>query len=417
MLNVLQYLLLILLLLRPQEVLPALAGIQVVQIVLLLALAAWMLKPDKALEQPQFRILLPLLGVMCLGVGLNGWLGGMPRVLLDLAPAVSIFLVTSMATRNLRAFNATAWLIVICSVLLVWHSAVQMSTGLGPLTNIKPFDGRPYYVGTLADPNDLGQLFAISIALAIYLAVQQQRWLARLSVVAIIGWLSYGVLLTNSRGALLAALGVLGVVGVQRFGKVAVLAVAALSIPVLLAATRLSQLNPEEESAAGRVEAWYEGMQMLRQNPLFGVGYGGFTDHNYLTAHNFLVLPIAELGLVGFTLWLAMVWYTMRATWWIAYGPHAAHLAGLSAAQRAEVRAGRAMTLALLAFGISSIFLSQSYKFQIFLLMGMAVARFISAARVLPEAPVYRIGGDLWKLVRNAIVVIIVMYVLIRVLL
>lgn len=417
MISVCQILLLLLLLLRPQEVMPALAGVPVVQIVLLVALAAWVTGRDKGFELPQFRILLLLLIVMCLGVGFNGWWGGMPGVLVDLAPSIGIFLVASMATRTIRAFKVTAWLLVLCSALLVWHCYIQMTIGIGPLTGIKPFEGRPYYVGTLADPNDLGQLFTIGIALALYLTGRQRRWLLRLLLLAIIAWLCYGVFLTNSRGALLAALAVLGIAGAQRFGKVAVLMGAGLAIPVLIAATRLSEMNPEEESAAGRVEAWYEGMQMLRQHPLFGVGYKGFTDHYYLTAHNFLILPIAELGLVGFALWLGMVWYTIRMTWWIAYGPHSIRPAELAPAARAELEAGSAMLMALLAFGVSSFFLSQSFKFQIFLLMGMAVARFMAAARILPQPPAYHLGGDLFKIARNAVTVIIVMYVLIRVLL
>lgn len=411
------YLLLVLLLLRPQEVLPGLAGVPVVQVSMLLALATWLASHDKGLELPQFRLLLLLVGFMCLGVGVNGWLGGMPGVVTELAPSIAVFLVAAVAAREIRTFKATAGLLVVCSVLLVLHSDVQMATGIGPISNIKPFDGRPYYAGTLADPNDLGQMFAISLALATYLLSQQERWLPRLLMLAAIGWLGYGIILTDSRGALLSAVAVLGIAGMQRFGKITVLVGAALSVPVLLTATRLGQLNPEEESAAGRVEAWYEGFQMLRQHPLFGVGYRNFTDHYYLTAHNFLVLPMAELGLLGFSLWLALVWYTVRMTWWIAYGPHGDRPAELAPAALAELQAGRALMLVLIAFGISSFFLSQSFKFQIFLLMGLAVARFMAASRVLPDPPVYRLAGDLPRIIRNAIVVIVVMYVVVRVLL
>ena len=417
MISFLHYFLLVLLLLRPQEVLPAMAGVPVVQVAMLMALTTWLFTRDKGLELPQFRLLLLLVGVMCLGVGVNGWWGGMPGVITELAPSIAVFLVAGVAARDLRAFNVTAGLLVACSVLLVWHSAVQMATGLGPISNIKPVDGRPYYAGTLADPNDLGQLFAMGLALATYLLGRKQHWLWRLLMLGIIGWLGYGIILTDSRGALLSAVAVLGIAGMQRFGKIVVLTGAALSVPLLLTATRLGQLNPDEESAAGRVEAWYEGLLMLRQHPLFGVGYRNFTDHYYLTAHNFLVLPIAELGLLGFPLWLALVWYTVRLTWWIGYGPHADRPAELAPAALAELQAGRALMLVLLAFGITSFFLSQSFKFQIFLLMGLAVARFMAASRVLPDPPLYRLAGDLPKIVRNAVVVIVVMYVVVRVLL
>src|SRR3546814_14440394 len=48
---------------------------------------------------------------------------------------------------------------------------------------------------------------------------------------------------------------------------------------------------------------------MFLANPVFGVGAGNLTDHTWLTAHNSLVLVLAETGIVGDTVWLAMVGY------------------------------------------------------------------------------------------------------------
>src|SRR3546814_2891368 len=48
---------------------------------------------------------------------------------------------------------------------------------------------------------------------------------------------------------------------------------------------------------------------MFLANPVFGVGVGNFTDHTRLTAHNPFALVLAETGIVGYTVWLAMVGY------------------------------------------------------------------------------------------------------------
>src|SRR3546814_14583581 len=48
---------------------------------------------------------------------------------------------------------------------------------------------------------------------------------------------------------------------------------------------------------------------MFRANPGFGVCVGNFTDHTRLTAHNSFVLVLAETGIVGYTVWLAMGGY------------------------------------------------------------------------------------------------------------
>src|SRR3546814_16694190 len=73
--------------------------------------------------------------------------------------------------------------------------------------------------------------------------------------------------------------------------------------------TRMQELDAGESSAYGRIESWYDGIQMFLANPVFGVGVGNFTDHTWLTAHNSFVLVLAETGIVGYTVWLAMVGY------------------------------------------------------------------------------------------------------------
>jgi hypothetical protein len=46
---------------------------------------------------------------------------------------------------------------------------------------------------------------------------------------------------------------------------------------------------------------------------LFGTGFGSFTDFSDITAHNSFVLCLAELGLVGSTIWLALLVTTMTS--------------------------------------------------------------------------------------------------------
>lgn len=44
---------------------------------------------------------------------------------------------------------------------------------------------------------------------------------------------------------------------------------------------------------------------MLRMSPLWGVGYGKFMDYAPLTAHNSFILCMAEVGVIGYSCWLA----------------------------------------------------------------------------------------------------------------
>jgi O-antigen ligase len=56
----------------------------------------------------------------------------------------------------------------------------------------------------------------------------------------------------------------------------------------------------------------YEGMTMVKENPLMGVGADCFTYHHYMTAHNAYVLTAAELGLVGMLLWIAILYTSIK---------------------------------------------------------------------------------------------------------
>jgi len=77
--------------------------------------------------------------------------------------------------------------------------------------------------------------------------------------------------------------------------------------------SRIAELSAHEGSAYGRIEAWYEGFQMLKSYPLFGVGSGMFTDYHIRTAHNSFVLIFAELGLLGALAFVGIFYYPFRS--------------------------------------------------------------------------------------------------------
>jgi hypothetical protein len=81
-------------------------------------------------------------------------------------------------------------------------------------------------------------------------------------------------------------------------------------IAALLVAANFSggrAMSTREESAAGRLDAWSEGIDMYRSNPVLGVGFHNFVEHHERTAHNSFVLCFAELGTVGYFFWLGLL--------------------------------------------------------------------------------------------------------------
>lgn len=380
----------VLLVTRPQEFVPSLEQVPIMQYMLVSAFALWLGTPDKGLKVPQFALLPALLIVAWIGMGLSGWWGGIVKILDLLLPPMFLFIAASGAVRSVRQLRVFMWILVACACVLVLHGHGQLRDGIG-WTGALPIEGRITYTGIFNDPNDIGLLFVVCIGSVLYLLGNTPSKFGRLLLLAAFCWLLYGVYLTDSRGTMLATLAVIGFNLWRRYGLSALIACAALAVPLLIASTRLAQINVEEASAEGRLEAWYVGVHIWLQYPLFGVGFSNFNDHHYLTAHNSLVLAMAELGLVGYTIWLAFVGYSGFMLYRLSFaGENSKSTSGPEGAIE-EIAASRALFACAIGFAVGAFFLSQSYKYLLFLLCGLAVGRFMGTSAATSVAPSYSI--------------------------
>jgi len=432
----------ILLITRPQEFVPALANLPLLQVILLGAFAVWVFVPDKGIDVPQFALMPVFLFCVWLSLGLAGWWGGIVPALERLLPPILLFVILTGSVRTIIDLRRFSFVLIACTAILVLHGHLQRTTGSG-WTGQPMIDGRITYSGIFNDPNDLGLLIVLAMALSIYLLRTSRSSVARLLAYGAIGWLLYGVYLADSRGTMLAVLAVLGLDTWRTYGKTVVIFAALCAIPVLLAFTRLAELDADEASAGGRIEAWYEGIQMLIDNPVFGVGWGMFSDYNPLTAHNSFILAMGELGLLGYTIWFALIlitgWMILKLAFpaetaesasqqglpreadnWAARQPvEAAQMwrsddsaprpdtdeprgfrrsrilqAGPATTESATANVGeerlaaRALLFAAIGFLIGAFFLSQAYKAMLFINCGLIVGRYLGmrdAGLVVPR--------------------------------
>lgn len=177
------------------------------------------------------------------------------------------------------------------------------------------FDGysiedRVRYVGELHDPNEVAlAVSAGGIALLIGFALRGSA-AARLALGLGVLLLFAAIVLTRSRGGLIAAMLVPGVYVVRRFGLAALAPAALVAVPVFLLAGRSG--SSAEESTTLRYEAWRAGLDMFEHSPIWGVGMRAFPDHHDMTAHNSYVLALAELGLVGMFLFVALLYLCVK---------------------------------------------------------------------------------------------------------
>ena len=64
----------------------------------------------------------------------------------------------------------------------------------------------------------------------------------------------------------------------------------------------------QDESAMGRIQAWSKGWQLLKSNPIVGVGKDQFREHYKKDTHSSYVRAGAELGLLGLYALMGMIY-------------------------------------------------------------------------------------------------------------
>ena len=299
---------------RPHEYVPAFAGVPILPTLLVVAFGFWLVRQPKNFEASQYRLMPALTVMMAWSVLVSGWIGGAVLALMDFSPIVLLFFMVATTIDSLAKLRALFLLLTIAACVMTLHGVDQVENELAMgWTGAVMIEGRITYLGFLNDPNDLAMSMLITLPMCLHLAQRSKAFLLRLGFRAAAVFILYGVYLTNSRGAILGAGSMLMVFSARRYGLWrSLIVVPLLAAPlVLLAPSRIGEISADEDSAAGRVEAWYEGFQMLRAHPLFGVGKGQFTDHHNLTAHNSYMLIMAELGLAGYFIWLSNIVLTI----------------------------------------------------------------------------------------------------------
>jgi O-antigen ligase len=228
---------------------------------------------------------------------------------------------------------------------------IIVSTIVNYLTNKAYYFARFSANGT--NPDDLGLILALGIAVAFYLASSKERFTTPL----VQRWLNYifppaalfGIALSGTRTALIAAIPCL-LFGLATFSRVRAWVRVALVLLVVVVVLYITPLVPEasferlgttvREFAGGELNGrrslWDQGIAVYAQHPLLGVGSNMYRSTNIegKVAHNSFLSVLVELGIVGFTLfavllaivvldalsqphWESIFWITILACWTI----------------------------------------------------------------------------------------------------
>src|ERR1700675_643458 len=266
----------------------------------------------------QTYLLLGLFAAIALSEIANGWFGGVLIDWQEFSPSAAIFffVVANVTTiRRLKVVTLAA--IASCMVLVIealcgyygaYHGEMfVLHDHLYSHDEIVGDIFRLRGVGFLNDPNDLAQILLIALPL-LFITWQRRRLVYNsLFVLVPACVLLWAIYLTHSRGALIG-LAVLALMAArERLGTTASAVLTGGLVFGMMALDFTGGRGISASEGADRLEAWASGLELFKGAPIFGVGFGNFADLNGITAHNSFVLSLAELGLLGSIIWVALL--------------------------------------------------------------------------------------------------------------
>jgi hypothetical protein len=222
--------------------------------------------------------------------------------------------------------------------------------------------------GIFHDPNDLCHMLGTGVLLCVAGMDAGRSRLGRLLWVAPVAILLWAMVLTQSRGGILALAGGLAVFGLLRFGWKKAIVVGAIAAPVLLGflSGRQADISLDTQTGQERIQLWSDAMDLIRANPVLGVGEGGFEKATGLVVHNSFIQCFVELGWVGGTCFLGAFYFALRVLM----------------SQRPSAALRPCLAAAVAAYVVGMLSLTRSYLVPTYLTLGLATAY----SRVTPAA-------------------------------
>ncbi len=394
----------ILVYLRPFEYLQyqeTFRNVPLLPILMGLMLIVWLPVQGKRFDAPQYGLMLGLLFWIPISIIFGArWFGGALNAFIDFIPIVVLFIVAATLLNSPKRLRQMFFVLAAVNGVIAWHGINQAQSGVG-WSGMPQSQERITYVGFLNDPNDLAMAFLIALPLTLSFVRRGGNKLTSIVAIAAVTAILYGAYLTNSRGAIVSLAAMIGVYSLLRrgWGRSLIVVPALLAALFFAAPDRMGDISADEESANERVEAWYEGFQMMKQSPLFGVGKGLFTDHHVRTAHNSFVLAAAELGLIGYFFWLSLVALSTMMLLALVRAPppesphKSPHCIEGDDSWAEHQRLARILLYALAGCLGSSFFLSRSYAIPLYVLLAMIVGLYQSSHVRWPHLPSFALGS------------------------
>ena len=423
----------VLLLVRPGELFPAVAELRLYELSMLLCLALYWprivvaLRWDRLKCAPITVCVVGMLPIMILSLVWNGHTEMLPTHAAEFLKILLYYLLLVVAVdspaRMRRFILALAVIITIVGAIAVGHhleifqvdtiktlidqrsNAIEGVLGSWKVVTLRRLMG----VGIFADPNDLAQILAVGMVLAVY-GFELSRWaLTKALWVAPMVIMGAGIYYSQSRGGLLAMMAGLGILFMTRFGIKRALIVGVLfAVPMLYVfGGRQADMSTDDDSAQSRVQLWSDSIQALRENPMLGMGPGMMNEYSGQVSHNSFLSAFAESGFPGGYLFLSA--YAI-AIW----GIFRLRRANIHVINHDLDKLTPVLVAAIVAYAVGMLSLTRNYVIPTYLMLGLATV-YLRIVRTEPrETPIVCGMGLLGKTFALAVCYLLAMQLFVK---
>ncbi|MBN1317629.1 MAG: O-antigen ligase family protein [Anaerolineales bacterium] len=177
-------------------------------------------------------------------------------------------------------------------------------------------------IGTSVDPNVFGGMLSMALALAVPHLFTEKPFLPRRYVAALVGVLGIGLLLTFSRGSMMAAVAGIIFIAVLRYPKLLIVLVLAGVLVLILPWTQsyvlhfVEGIQIQDLATQMRIGEYTDALKLMARYPLFGVGFAGSPDIDLYLGVAMVYLTIGgEMGVLGLLAFMAVIGTLLAAGW------------------------------------------------------------------------------------------------------
>jgi len=316
------------LILRPQDFSPMFLGWPVAWMTVFPGFLLGLLLNGEVLRKrlPQFYLLPLFLGAIFISAVYNTGLENFYPPTATFLKRILVFYMIVFLIDSERKLRGVMTMFMALAGLMGFHAILQLTTGTGfggvaPLTHYDP--PRAVWCGEWDGSNSFGVIFLLAIPVCLEFLFSRPALGQRIVAGISLPLCAMGLYCVDSRGDTLALIAAMLLYLSMRFSpkKLAFVMIAAFILAGAILPSRMSQLTLSESSAHQREWVWEQGLDLLRDNPVLGVGPGRFVNNTEsgLIAHSNYVGIFSEIGLTGFFGFMAILWFTFKGLFLVIF--------------------------------------------------------------------------------------------------